>query len=115
MTAPVVAVLNMKGGVGKTTISANVFREIFRTRGINTLLIDFDPQHNLSQLLLTRVAYENLRDQRKTLWHVVNPEGAPSVFNISQNDLMRPGPVETYVHRLRYVRRQETVTRDLLP
>ncbi len=48
--APVVAVLNMKGGVGKTTIAGNLSREIFRTKKIHTLLIDLDAQFNLTQL-----------------------------------------------------------------
>ena len=42
--APVVSVLNMKGGVGKTTTTANVFKELFRTKRANTLLMDFDPK-----------------------------------------------------------------------
>jgi chromosome partitioning protein len=105
----------MKGGVGKTTIAANVFRELFRTHRKNTLLIDFDPQYNLSQLLLTRVEYEKVREQRKTLWHVLSPEEAPSIFNISQNDLMRPGPVGTYVRRMKSLHQPELTTLDLLP
>ncbi|MDM8552179.1 AAA family ATPase, partial [Desulfobacterales bacterium HSG2] len=42
--APVVAILNMKGGVGKTTIAGNLFREMFKSKKINTLLIDLDAQ-----------------------------------------------------------------------
>jgi len=115
MVAPVVSVLNMKGGVGKTTISANVFRELFRTHSKKTLLIDFDPQYNLSQLLLTRVAYEKFCEENRTLWHVVNPEETPSIFNISENDFIRPGPVSDYVHRLRWMRDSVHITLDLLP
>jgi chromosome partitioning protein len=40
--APVVAVLNMKGGVGKTTISAHLMRVLYHALGKRVLLIDFD-------------------------------------------------------------------------
>lgn len=43
----VVAVLNYKGGVGKTTITANLGAEI-ANRGANVLLIDLDPQASLT-------------------------------------------------------------------
>jgi chromosome partitioning protein len=113
---PVIAVVNMKGGVGKTTISANVFRELFRTHIKNTLLIDFDPQYNLSQLLLTRMEYEKLRDEHRTLWHVLNPDETPSIFRVSDNDLMKPGPTEQYIRRLRSIRGSQPIVRlDLLP
>jgi hypothetical protein len=46
--APVVAILNMKGGVGKTTISAHVMRVLYRTLRKKTLLIDFDPQFDFA-------------------------------------------------------------------
>ena len=95
MTAPVVSVVNMKGGVGKTTISANVFRAVFLHHQKRTLLIDFDPQYNLSQLLLTRAQYDVEREQKRTLWYVVNPEEAPNIFHTSENDMIQPGPLDS--------------------
>ncbi len=50
---PVIAVMNLKGGVGKTTVSAQVFGAFqHETRG-RVLLIDFDPQYNLTQHFFT--------------------------------------------------------------
>jgi len=49
---PVVAVMNMKGGVGKTTLTANIFGSAFKELRKKVLLIDMDPQANLSQLLV---------------------------------------------------------------
>jgi chromosome partitioning protein len=43
----VVAVMNYKGGVGKTTITANL-GAIAASRGLRVLLIDLDPQTNLT-------------------------------------------------------------------
>ena len=43
----VVSVINQKGGVAKTTTCANVAAAVAR-RGIPTLLIDMDPQANLT-------------------------------------------------------------------
>jgi len=115
MATPVVSVLNMKGGVGKTTISANVFRALFSIHKKKTLLIDFDPQYNLSQLLLTQIDYEQLYSEKKTLWHVINPEETPSIFHISENDFMHPSDVSTYVKRLRFLRGESHISLDLLP
>jgi len=79
----IVSVLNMKGGVGKTTISGNLFREVFRTKKINTLLIDIDPQFNLTQLLMTRENYEKVLDKNKTIFNVFQHEPPDSVFAVS--------------------------------
>ncbi len=46
---PVVSVMNLKGGVGKTTISSQVFGTWQSALGGRTLLIDLDPQYNLTQ------------------------------------------------------------------
>lgn len=46
---PVIAVMNLKGGVGKTTISAQVFGAWHAMAGGRILLIDLDPQYNLTQ------------------------------------------------------------------
>lgn len=47
----VIALLNMKGGVGKTTSSINIATG-FANKGYNVLLIDFDPQANSTDILL---------------------------------------------------------------
>lgn len=46
---PVLSVMNLKGGVGKTTISSQVFGAWQATLGGRVLLIDLDPQYNLTQ------------------------------------------------------------------
>jgi cellulose biosynthesis protein BcsQ len=40
MSAPVLAVLNLKGGVGKTTIASNVSYEIFQGKSKKVILLD---------------------------------------------------------------------------
>jgi len=50
--AKVVAVLNMKGGVGKTTLAANIFGVANEYNHKSVLLVDLDPQYNLTQLLV---------------------------------------------------------------
>lgn len=46
---PVIAVMNLKGGVGKTTVSSQVFGTWQGAIGGRVLLIDLDPQYNLTQ------------------------------------------------------------------
>jgi chromosome partitioning protein len=98
--APVISVINMKGGVGKTLISGNVFRELFRSRKKRVLLIDFDTQFNLSQLLLTRVEYDALKAAGKTIYHVMEPKAPTTVFHVSEKDLLDVDDVDSYTHRL---------------
>ncbi|MEO0981727.1 MAG: AAA family ATPase [Pseudomonadota bacterium] len=46
---PVVSVMNLKGGVGKTTLSAQLAGAMQAQSARRVLLIDFDPQYNLTQ------------------------------------------------------------------
>jgi chromosome partitioning protein len=48
----VVCVINLKGGVGKSTIAALLARHAYSQRGKDVLAIDIDPQANLSQALM---------------------------------------------------------------
>lgn len=48
----VVCVINLKGGVGKSTITALLARRAYSMRGKDVLAIDLDPQANLSQALM---------------------------------------------------------------
>lgn len=46
---PVISVMNLKGGVGKTTVTSQVFGAWQSALGGRILLIDLDPQYNLTQ------------------------------------------------------------------
>jgi chromosome partitioning protein len=55
----VVAVVNQKGGVGKTTETINLAR-VAANDGLRTLVVDADPQGNCSGILLEDVAADDL-------------------------------------------------------
>lgn len=57
----------MKGGVGKTTLAAQLAHAADR-KGFRTLTVDLDPQANLSQSLLTPEKYvKYLRERKPTI------------------------------------------------
>ncbi|WP_269765563.1 ParA family protein [Burkholderia ubonensis] len=67
-----VTVMNMKGGVGKTTVSMHVAGAMarYRFKGLESfkkiLMIDYDPQFNLSQSYIASKVYFELEKNRKT-------------------------------------------------
>jgi chromosome partitioning protein len=62
-----VSLINMKGGVGKTTIAAQLAHAAAR-RNVRTLAVDLDPQANLSHALLSPEQYvKHLRDKKPTI------------------------------------------------
>ena len=64
--------MNMKGGVGKTTTAMHIAGMLARYRFNDApnyrrvLMIDYDPQFNLSQAFLPSKLYFQLEEQRKT-------------------------------------------------
>jgi chromosome partitioning protein len=58
-----ICVINLKGGVGKSTITALLSRDAFNRRGKDVLAIDLDPQANLSQGLMHQ-RYSNFIAQK---------------------------------------------------
>lgn len=68
-----VSLVNMKGGVGKSTLAVNLAWE-YATDPWNkrVLLVDLDPQFNASQYIIGQEAYEKavLEDARPTIWNL---------------------------------------------
>lgn len=62
--AVTVSLINMKGGVGKTTLAGQLAHAADR-RNLRTLAVDLDPQSNLSQTLLTPEKYVKLLKTKK--------------------------------------------------
>ena len=83
-----VAVINMKGGVGKTTIAALLGRHAFRRLGLKVLAVDMDPQANLSQAYMS-TTYEKFIMLRE-----------PSIVEVFSG-MHPPGPGKTSPTKLR--------------
>lgn len=73
-----VCVINMKGGVGKSTIAALLARYAFRSRRADVLAIDLDPQANLSQAFMRGSYSAFLQEQRPSIVEVFNGYRPPS-------------------------------------
>ncbi len=64
-TPTVVSVINLKGGVGKTTVTALLARYAAQQWGLDVLAVDLDPQANLSQALMMKDEYARFMDEKQ--------------------------------------------------
>jgi len=62
-----VSLLNMKGGVGKTTLAVNLAWHLFDNEEKNVLLVDLDPQFNATQYVMDFDAFDKHRKARGTI------------------------------------------------
>jgi chromosome partitioning protein len=74
----VIAMLNIKGGVGKTVLAANLFAAAHLADKRAISFIDLDPQHNLTQYFLSPGERNRVRDRNHTLYAVLNTRGEAS-------------------------------------
>lgn len=87
----VISVFNNKGGVGKTTLLWNI-ADMLATKGNRVLMIDFDPQCNLSIAVLGQNAFT------KTLPTLNIPYGT-TIRAYLQRFLQNTGGFEFYSHK----------------
>jgi chromosome partitioning protein len=92
----------MKGGVGKTAISAHVMRILYRMFVKRVLLVDFDPQFNLTQTVIPQAAYERHKQENRTILSVMEPAPQASLFTVTTT-LPPPPPLADVSVILKYV------------
>lgn len=67
MAAKTISVINMKGGVGKTTLSFNLAHEIAKREKKKVLLIDLDPQSNATIVSMSDAELNSHKTNKKTM------------------------------------------------
>lgn len=74
----VVSVVNMKGGVAKTTLATNLADALVRRQNCRVLLVDLDPQFNATQCLVSPEVYVRTRASgRHTIVNIFDDAPAP--------------------------------------
>jgi cellulose biosynthesis protein BcsQ len=71
---PIMSLLNLKGGVGKTTIAANLAVAMAQL-GWRVLTVDLDYQGSLSQLMLANADFEDLLASRRLIDDALSDAG----------------------------------------
>jgi chromosome partitioning protein len=92
------SVINMKGGVGKTTLAFNFAWYSAWQANLRVLAVDLDPQANLSQYFMGAEGYlEYLQSGRPTIVEVFEQFSAPSSRHGAPTRLV-PGEVVNTLH-----------------
>ena len=83
-----ISVINMKGGVGKTTVAALLARYAAINLGLDVLAIDLDPQANLSQAFMGPRRYQQfIDDKTPSIVEIFAGRKSPSFNNRSPSPL----------------------------
>lgn len=114
----VLTVMNMKGGVGKTTVCGHlggfIARRKYGGQYKRVLLIDYDPQFNLSQAFLRGRRYFDLEKQHKTCLEILqDPDSSLDPFEIQTPTTATPPTVGNLAEQI--ARSSAGVHLDLIP
>jgi len=88
----VLAVANLKGGVGKTTLAANVGAVLAKEHGLRVLLIDLDFQGSLSSMVFPQGGWLPLEGQDSLATQLISNDIRPQLVpSVAKSVLLEPG------------------------
>ncbi|PAD67941.1 chromosome partitioning protein [Bacillus sp. 7586-K] len=91
----VISLINMKGGVAKTTLAINIADCLHNRHHKRVLIIDVDPQFNATQCLMSGEQYvEYIKEGNDTIVNVFDRNFRPTVGIIDGQKLNKPKSLE---------------------
>ena len=88
-------------------------RVLYHRYKLRTLLVDLDPQFNLTQCLTTRKVYDDLKAKGRTIFSTMEPPSQVGLFDVATTN-KPPPPASDVTRRLKYITNTD-VALDLVP
>ena len=98
MSAITVSIINLKGGVGKSTLTMMLGEFLAFRHSKRVLLIDMDAQANLSYCMVSEQKIQQQQSDRRTTYHLLRAGLTDSVLDI-RNFITRPPLVVSNISR----------------
>ena len=93
--AKVISLINMKGGVAKTTCAVNIAHCLSKRHKQRVLLIDIDPQFNATQCTLSPDEYvAHLTQKKDTIISVFDRGNYPVIGIVNGSTINEPKKLE---------------------
>ena len=87
----IIATANMKGGVGKTTLTVNLAASLVKDFGKRVLVVDLDNQISATLSMMSPQDFSKRRRDKRTLRHLVNKAIKPDIkLSIPIQDVIHP-------------------------
>lgn len=82
----VISIINLKGGVGKTTLTVALAEFLVQEHNLKVLVIDLDPQTNASVALIGEDQWSKLNKKGKTLYNLFKDQiDDTSTFDLNES------------------------------
>jgi chromosome partitioning protein len=106
--AIIISTVNMKGGVGKTTLTVNLATSLVKNHKKRVLVVDLDAQISATLSLMPPQEFAKLRKEKRTISSLINNQIQPSEKKLDINDVLKsyvcnlngldllPGDIELY-------------------